>query len=123
MAVSNTKALELLGIDENTRVYRGTIVLDTNGIPNGIFDENATRLTLSVIPKKNNEDIEREFLTAAEYALSVGITSVQSADVGGKSPRNMFNIIHNIYDNKKTKLRYSTQFNFQDIDSLGTILK
>ncbi len=35
----------------------------------------------------------------------------------------MFNIIHSIYDNKKTKLRYGIQFNFQDIEDLKDYLE
>ncbi len=123
VSVGNTKALEVLGIDENTFVDGGTIELDSEGKPNGIFNENAVSLIKSIIPEKNHKDIEEEFLKAANYALSVGITSVQSCDVSNKEFKNMFNIIHSIYDNKKTKLRYGIQFNFQDIEDLKDYLE
>lgn len=123
VSVGNTKSLEVLGIDENTKINGGTIELDSNGNPNGVFNENAVRLIQSVIPEKSNKDIENDFLKAGNYALSVGITSVQSCDIMNNDFANMFSIIHNIYDNEKIKLRYSHQFNFQDINDFKTYLE
>ncbi|HHV45652.1 MAG TPA: amidohydrolase [Tissierellia bacterium] len=123
VAVGNTKAIEILGIDENTYVDGGTIELGEDGKPNGIFTENATRLILGAIPEKSSDDIEREILMASQYAISVGVTSVQSCDIMDKEYKKMFSIIHHIYDNKKTKLRYSHQFNFQDIDDFREYLE
>ena len=114
--VGNTKALEVLGVDENTTVDGGEIEIGSDGKPNGRFNENAIRLIQSVIPEKNNDEREKEFLKAAEYALSVGLTTVQSCDIIYKDFKSTARIIHNIYDNKKTKLRYYPQFNFQDIN-------
>jgi len=123
VSVGNSKALEVIGVDENTRVDGGEIELGSDGKPNGVFNENATRLIHSVIPRKNKSEIEKEFIKACEYALSVGITSVQSCDVSGNDFNFMFEIIHDIYDNKKTKLRYSAQNNFQDINSFKKYLE
>lgn len=114
--VGNTKALEILGVDENTTVDGGEILIGLDGKPNGIFTENASGLLQSVLPVKSDADIENDFLKAAHYALSVGVTSIQSNDILGSSDFiNIFKIIHNIYDNNKTKLRYNSQFNFQDL--------
>ncbi len=123
VSVGNTKALEILGIDENTSVDGGTIELGEDGKPNGIFTENAVRLIQSVIPKKDDLQKEEEFLKACNYALSLGITSVQSCDIMDTESRCMYKIIHNIYDNKKTKLRYSHQFNYQDIADFRNYLE
>lgn len=123
VSVGNTKALEILGIDENTHVDGGTIERDDDGKPNGIFTENAIRLIQSVIPKKDDLQKEEEFLKACNYALSLGITSVQSCDIMDTESRCMYKIIHNIYDNKKTKLRYSHQFNYQDIADFRNYLE
>lgn len=115
VSVGNTKALEILNVDENTNVDGGTIELDSNGVPNGIFNENAIYLIQSVIPQKDKKNIENDFLEASNYALSVGITSVQSCDIMNTNT-NRFEIIQNMYNNNKTKLRYSHQYNFQNID-------
>lgn len=123
VAIGNTKALEILGIDENTNIEGGIIELGSDGKPNGVFNENALNLIYSVIPNKDNKTREEEFIKAAKYALSVGITSVQSNDVSNNEFQDDFNIIHNIYDNKKLKLRYNPQFNFQDINDFKKYLK
>ncbi|MGO1368355.1 MAG: amidohydrolase [Senegalia sp. (in: firmicutes)] len=115
VSVSNTKALELLNIDSNTRVDGGTIEVDKSGIPNGIFNENAIYLIQSIIPEKSKEQIESEFLKASNYVISVGITSVQSCDISDTT-RNRFDVLHDIYNNTKTKLRYTHQYNFQNIN-------
>jgi predicted amidohydrolase YtcJ len=123
VTVGNTKALEILDLDENTTVDGGVIELGSDGKPNGIFNENATRLLKSIIPEKNENDIENDFLKAANYALSVGITSVQSCDIMNKEFKGMFKVIHNIYNNNKVKLRYSHQYNFQDINDFKSYLE
>ncbi|MDY0235776.1 MAG: amidohydrolase family protein [Gudongella sp.] len=115
MATGNTKAIEMLSVDENTYVDGGVIELDEGRKPNGVFCENAISLLNTVIPAKTDEDIEAEILKASEYAISVGLTSVQSCDISKEDQARMFGIFHRIYNENKTKLRYSHQFNFQDI--------
>lgn len=119
----NTKAIEILNIDENTRVDGGVIELGEDGKPNGVFNENAVNLIGSAIPSKSLEDVEKDFLTAADYALSVGITSIQSCDIDNNDTKDIFNLIHNIYDEGKTKLRYAHQYNFQNIDDFKKYLE
>lgn len=121
--IGNTKAIEQVGADENTRVDGGVIELGEDGKPNGVFNENAIRLIGSAIPSKSEEDIEKDILTAANYALSVGLTSVQSCDIMSSGAETMFSIIHNIYKEEKTRLRYAHQFNFQDINDFRNYLE
>jgi predicted amidohydrolase YtcJ len=123
VSVGNTKALELLGVNEKTHIDGGEILKGSDGKPNGIFTENAVGLFQSILPVKSDESIEQEFLKAANYAISVGITSVQSCDASNKEFKKMFRILHNIYNNKKTKLRYNPQYNFQDINDFKDYLE
>ncbi len=116
VACLNTKAIESLCIDENTLIDGGEIIIGNDGKPNGILTENAISLTNTLFPVKTDCERENEFLKAAQYAISVGLTSVQSNDAAGDDFKNMFRTLHNIYDNSKTKLRYDTQFNFQKIE-------
>jgi len=116
VVVGNTKAVEAIGIDENTLIEGGEIEIGCDGKPNGIFKETAVRLIKSAIPEKDKKEIEKEFLLAANYALSVGVTSVQSCDILNNDSDKMFEVIHEIYDKSKVKLRYRHQFNFKDID-------
>lgn len=123
VATGNTKAVEMIGVDENAVVDGGEILKGSDGKLNGIFTENAVSLLMSVLPEKSNIDIEKEFLKAADYAISVGVTSAQSNDALNKNFKKMFSVIHHIYDNKKTKLRYNPQFNFQDINDFYEFLE
>ncbi|SES83264.1 amidohydrolase [Anaerobranca gottschalkii] len=120
LSVGNTRALELLGVNSNTIVNGGTIELDEKGKPNGIFTESAVALLYSLIPPKSYKDREMEFLKAQDYLLSLGVTSVQSCDVVVDSTNResecMFNIIKGLYKEKKLKIRYSHQFNYQRIE-------
>ncbi|WP_313340345.1 amidohydrolase [Sedimentibacter sp.] len=123
IATVNSKALKILNIDESTFVDGGEIIIGSDGKPNGILTENAISLTNAIIPEKTDADREKEFLKAAEYAVSVGLTSVQSNDVINDNCKDIFRILHNIYDKKKTKLRYDAQFNFQNINYFNEYLE
>lgn len=123
VSVGNSKVLEILEIDENTKVEGGEIQLGLDGKPNGIFTENAVRYLQSLIPLKTSKDLEKDFLIAMDYAVSVGLTSVQSCDVMIKDYKKVFETIQGIADSKKLKFRYSHQFNFQDIQDFRDYLK
>lgn len=122
LAVGNTAALELLKIDKSTVIDGGSIGIGSDGNPNGIFSENATSLLDSLKENKSIDNLVSDFLKASDYALSVGITSVQSCDILRSNFENTFDAIHHIYDNNKTKLRYRHQFNFQRIEDFNVYL-
>ena len=117
----NSKALELLGLNkEGRRVEGGTIVCDEQGVPNGIFTENAVDIALSAVPEASREDAKRDYLTAARYALSCGITSVQSNDAGHCSyPFDMvLDILREIYSQEECLLRYRGQVKLDSPEEL-----
>ena len=116
MAVGNSKAINDLNLNEDSYVDGGVIELGDDNKPNGVFCENAIPILNSLIPSKTDRDIEEEILKASQYAISMGLTSIQSCDIAKEDSKRMFNIIHEIYKEGKTKLRYSHQFNFQEID-------
>lgn len=123
LATANSKALELLAVDETTRIEGGVIEIGEDGSPNGIFTENAVAFLLTVIPPKSEEEIKGDFIKACNYATSLGITSVQSCDVIGKNSSYMFDIIRDAYGEGRPSLRYSHQFNFQDIEDFKGYLE
>ena len=119
VGVCNSKIIEMLGLDEQLQeVSGGTIELDENGRPNGIFTENANDLPESCIPILSLEDYERAFLKGAEYALSHGITSVQSNDAGNcnLTMPQLFDMVRGIYDKEACPLRYRHQVCFHDVE-------
>jgi len=123
VAVGNSKALELLNIDSTTFVDGGEITLDKNNIPNGVFNENAVRLLQSIIPDKSKELRKKEFLMAMEYAISQGLTSVQSCDIMSKDYKVVFETIQELHEDSLLKFRYAHQFNFQEIEDFKVYLE
>ncbi len=77
MALANSLALQLAGIDENTPdPPGGTIVRDSSGIPTGILKDAAMDLVFAVMPDPSPEALDRMFLAAQRHALSLGVTQV-----------------------------------------------
>ena len=121
VAAVNSKALEILGLDQEGRTIEGgTIECDENGIPNGIFTETALDLALSAIPEPAREEAIRDYLIAAEYALSRGITSVQSNDAGHSAyPFDMvLDVLQEIYSKELCPLRYRAQMKLDSPEAL-----
>ena len=73
--VVNSKALELAGIDENSRVEGGTI--DTE---RGFLEENAIPLLQAAWPKETEESIRKAILQGQKEMNRYGITAVGSDD-------------------------------------------
>jgi predicted amidohydrolase YtcJ len=78
MALANSLALRLAGVDRNTKdVPGGTIVRDAAGEPTGLLKDNAMDLVSRAIPEPSHE----ANLTAARAALAeaarLGVTSIQ----------------------------------------------
>lgn len=113
--VGNSKVMELLGMDKTPgHVDGGTIEVDENGVPNGIFTEAAHALAQETIPSPTLEDAERYFLMAANHALSHGVTSVQSNDAGNTyyPRRPIIDLISRIYAEGRCPIRYRYQITY-----------
>lgn len=115
VAVGNTKAMDIAGINENTVIPGGTIERSSNGILSGVVTENATHVLTKALSQKHKEEKKKQFIKAGKYVLSQGITSVQSCDVSGEDFQQTFDWIGEVYEEKKLPLRYRHQFNFQRI--------
>lgn len=74
----NSLALKLAGIDKNTKeISGGEIVRDANGEPNGILKGAAVSLVRRLMPLAATKNKLAVAETAANYAASFGVTSVQ----------------------------------------------
>jgi len=121
----NTKVIELLGLGKNpTQPDNGTILLEEDGYPSGIFTENYAESIRELVPPATLDDLRGAFLEAQKYALSRGITSIQSNDVGmcGQSMENVFGLIRDIYESGEGKIRYRHQICVHDINELKDYL-
>lgn len=80
--VVNSKALELLGLDgSREQPVGGHYDVDENGIPTGVFRDNAMSWVYGRIPQPGREDIKRMLRTAIRGLNSCGITSCQTDDL------------------------------------------
>ncbi|MGI5840393.1 MAG: amidohydrolase [bacterium] len=105
-SVCNSKALELAGVDKNTRPKRGTMDTDpATGEPTGIFSNGAQILITSHIPQGDIEDLnalmERRIKLAMNEYVRWGITSV--IDPGVSVP--LMRAYHNVYQKGELPLR------------------
>ena len=108
----NTKAIEMLGLDENSPDLKdGSFWREENGYPSGVFAENGCYLPLNLIPESSEEQLKENFLAAMKYATSLGVTSVQSNDLSSnKDPNGIISkVIDDVYENEETTLRYRYQ--------------
>lgn len=115
---SNTKAIEMLGIDGSSPQFPdGEFLIGEDGYPNGIYTANACNYVKDLIPDFTMEERRKILLETMEYAVSCGLTSVQSNDVGttfmdGPAAFQMF---HDVYDSGEGLLRYRHQVCFNDL--------
>lgn len=79
--VVNSKALEVLGIDENTpQIEGGHFDVDENGKPTGVFRENAMDYVYSKMPQPSLAEIKAMMEKAIKALNSYGVTSSQTDD-------------------------------------------
>lgn len=79
--VVNSKALEVLGIDENTpQIEGGHFDVDENGKPTGVFRENAMDYVYSKMPQPSLAEIKAMMKKAIKALNSYGVTSSQTDD-------------------------------------------
>lgn len=77
MALVNSVALRLAGIDRNTPDPRGGIIVrDNAGEPTGIVKDAAREMVLKLIPKPSFGDLLDDARTALRHARGLGLTSV-----------------------------------------------
>jgi len=79
MALANSKALELAGIDRNTPdLEGGEIVRDADGEPTGILKDKAMGRVLRVLPEPTPEQQDQALEKAMDYLLANGVTTVHT---------------------------------------------
>ncbi len=119
--VVNSKALELLGITEDTPQLEGGQIVMENGQANGIFFDNAMDLVYAAIPAPDKEDIKNMIRSACRMLNGYGITSCQSDDfcVFQTLP---WRVIHNAYQELEASgeltVRVYEQANFTTLPAL-----
>jgi predicted amidohydrolase YtcJ len=77
----NQKALELAGIDGNTKVSGGEIIKKDNKVT-GVLIDNAMDLVYKVFPEKDKKKSIMALLDAQKTCFSLGLTTVDDAGLG-----------------------------------------
>jgi predicted amidohydrolase YtcJ len=79
MALANSKALKLAGIDRNTPdVDGGEIVRDAGGVPTGILKDRAMDRVTRVLPAPSAAQQDRALESAMDHLLKQGVTTVHT---------------------------------------------
>ncbi len=76
----NQKALDLAGINANTKVEGGEVVLK-DGKLTGLLIDNALDLVKKIIPKRTQEEVTKDFISAQEDCFALGLTSLAECGI------------------------------------------
>ena len=124
ICATNTKVLTMMGLDEESQSPPGgTIEKGEDGKLNGVFTENAVAWVEKVVPVYSDDQIADFMTDALNYALSVGLTSVQSNDVGAPNVYGSFSGIRKIFEEDRVKIRYRHQFCIESVDQLDAYIE
>jgi predicted amidohydrolase YtcJ len=110
IAIGNSKALELTGVNKSTKDVEGGKIDRKDGEPTGIFRELAMEIVSKQIPEPALEEKVKWYKTAEKYLNSVGITSIQTIDEHGLE----------VYQSLKNELNLRVTFspNHDELDEI-----
>lgn len=100
MALANSRALKLAGIDKNRKDFQNTVLRDEEGEPTGILKNSAVSYVRTFTPKLSTANLSAAAETASNYAASLGITSVQDVHSDDN-----FDVFNNLARQGKLKTR------------------
>lgn len=118
---ANSKALELAGINAESRIEGGEVVV-RNGEPTGILIDNAIGLVDRHIPEPGREEIIAGLLKAEQNCFAVGLTSVSDAGLSTE----VIQLIDSLHRSDQLKMRINawlepSESNFDTFISQGPL--
>ena len=125
VSISNSTALEMAGVVKGmAQPVGGHIDFDEQGEPTGILRERASGLVARLIPENTLEDYKRMYQRGAEEAMSFGLTSVQSDDIGdlGAAPLKL-QALKELVEEGKLPLRINLQVRLSTPQLIDEFLK
>jgi len=81
--LANQAALDLAGIDADTKIDGGHVEL-INGFPTGLLVDAAASKLLNMLPPPSDEDMAEALLKAQAKCISLGLTGVADAGLTGR---------------------------------------
>ncbi|MFC1546901.1 amidohydrolase [Candidatus Neomarinimicrobiota bacterium] len=116
----NSRAMAIAGVTARTPVPDGgAIIQGEEGIPTGIFIDNAENLITDKLPEPGKEDIRRWLLAAVRRLNQVGLTGVHDAGVGETT----IEVLRELIDEGEFTLRYYGMLDGSDEDLLNTYIE
>lgn len=112
----NTSAIRALGITKDTVIPGGDFLRDEDGNCNGVLFGDGVSWAENRLLQESKEAIVDAAKRAAAYAVSKGLTSVQSNDAWNENSDRMFQALHEVCPS--LPVRYSHQFGQQDLAAL-----
>ncbi len=125
ISACNSKALDIMGIDKDTKIEGGEIEKDNKGNLTGILKENALSFVNKSQPELSVEDIKIILKKASKKLEKFGITSIQSDDLqhGGKSWESIIEAYRELYLDNEINIRVNQQCLFFDLDEYKNFLE
>ena len=120
----NTRAIEIMGLTKDSPQFEdGLFEREEDGTPSGVFKENLARAR-SVLPPYTAKEYGDLYARAAAYAVSRGITSLQSNDVGllPLTPDEVFRLINDVHAQGRAALRHRQQTTFYKLEDFREYL-
>jgi predicted amidohydrolase YtcJ len=124
MALANTRALKLAGIDAKTPDPAGGVIVRLPGgqTPSGILRDNAMELVGRLIPPVSDGEVAESVQRALVHLAANGVTSVQDMDGSPRPARiRLFRHYQNLARNEKLTCRIDLRWPLADWQELATL--
>lgn len=124
VAVLNSVGLALLGLTAESRFPGGVVDLGEEGRPTGVIRETVVEWARSQIPLPDSDTLRRLVARGGEEAAKVGLTSIQSDDLGsvGGDFRKILDLYLSLDREGKMPLRITEQFLLRTHEALDDFL-
>jgi predicted amidohydrolase YtcJ len=114
MALANSAALKLAGIDTNTKTPEGgEIIRDETGALSGVLKDNAMNLVFAVVPAPSDAEIIETIERAQKHAFSLGLTQVHAV-TANPNETGMFDAFQKARDAGVLKIRTHVYLPLED---------
>jgi predicted amidohydrolase YtcJ len=117
IGVANSKALEICNINSLTTVPQGGVMDIEESSPTGILRENAMNLVFDNIPPMDKEAIKTVIKGAFKDALSCGLTTIHTEDLGtAGSLKELIDAYRELDEQNLLPLRFTLQLNLNSLN-------
>lgn len=100
-------ALSAAGIDKNTKIEGGEILLNSNGEPSGVLIDKADYAVKAIIPALSTDQKIQALLEAQEKCFAVGLTGVNDAGLSVET----IELIRTLQNDGRLKMRINAMLN------------